>query len=126
MSMTDSIVPSPEERLATGWEPDLSPADTLVRRAVLVHASWATAVAEALGRPAASYPPVGGRASSASAGRSPTPSSCTRPLRDEAEYVEVLAQVSRLVPVGVPYFLVSPFPTPDLSAHGVVLIGHPR
>ena len=122
--MTDSIVPSPEERLATGWEPTLPPGDTLVRRAVLVHASWAVSVAEALGRPArrtrrwaGGY--IGER------GALTNPVVLTRPLRDEAEYAEVLGQVSQLVPAGVPYFLVSPFPTPDLSAHGLVLIGHP-
>lgn len=122
--MTDSIVPSPGEHLATGWEPDLPAADTLVRRAVLVHASWATAVAEALGRPVRRTRRWAG-AFIGERGALTNPVILTRPLRDEAEYVEVLAQISELVPVGVPYFLVSAFPTPDLSAHGLVLIGHP-
>ena len=89
-----------------------------------MHASWAVAVAEALGRPArrterwaGGY--IGER------GALTNPVVMTRPLRSEAEYAEVLDQVAQLLPDGVPYFLVSPFPTPDLSPHGLSLIGHP-
>ncbi|MFN8193422.1 MAG: hypothetical protein U0R80_03970 [Nocardioidaceae bacterium] len=122
--MTDSIVPPPEEHLATGWEPDLPASDTLVRRAVLVHASWAVAVAEALGRPhrhtdrwAGGW--IGDR------GPLTNPVVIVRPPRDEAEWADVLAEVHELVPAHVPYFLVSPFPTPDLSGQGLARIGHP-
>ena len=45
------MVPPEGEQLTTGWEPDLPPEDTLVRQAVLVHASWPVAVAGAAGRP---------------------------------------------------------------------------
>ena len=37
--------------LATGWEPDLAPADSLVRQAVLAHASWAIDAARRAGKP---------------------------------------------------------------------------
>ena len=45
------MVPPEGEHLTTGWEADLPPEDTLVRQAVLVHASWPVAVAGAAGRP---------------------------------------------------------------------------
>jgi GNAT superfamily N-acetyltransferase len=45
-----------------------------------------------------------------------------QPLTDPAE---VLAEVGALFPPSVPYFLVSPWPTPDLRGHGLTLLGHP-
>ena len=49
--MTSSIIPDENEHLMTGWEPDVPADDTLVRQAVLAHASWPVEVARALGRP---------------------------------------------------------------------------
>jgi hypothetical protein len=121
--MGDSVVPDEGEQLATGWEPDLDPADTLVRRAVLAHASWAAAVPEALGQAARrtdhwSGGHVGDR------GLLTNPVVVTSPLAAD-DWGGVLAQVAETLPPGVPYFLISPFPTPDLSGHGLVRIGHP-
>jgi hypothetical protein len=48
----------------------------------------------------------------------------TRPLPPE-EYAEVVAEVSRFFPARAPYFLLSPFPTPDLAPLGLAHIGHP-
>ena len=50
-AMTESIVPDAATELATGWEPDGAVADTLIRRAVHLHASWPVTVAQAIGRP---------------------------------------------------------------------------
>ena len=121
--MNDSIVAG-DEPVATGWEPNLPASDTLVRRAVMLHASWATAVAEALGRPtgrtdrwAAGF--IGER------GELTNPVFITQPLPDIEAYADVLAEVAEVIPVRCPCFLVSPFPTPDLSGLGLGLIGHP-
>jgi hypothetical protein len=122
--MGESILPDEEEHLATGWEPELSSSDTLLRRAVDVHASWAVAVPEALGRPFRRTPLwaggfVGER------GALTNPVFLRQPLLSIAEYADVVAEVGEMVPDGVPYFFVSPFPTPDLSGLGLALIGHP-
>lgn len=121
--MTESIIPAEGEHLSTGWEPEVPPDDTLVRRAVLVHASWAVTVPEALGRPAARTDRwaggfIGPR------GALTNPVVVVRPLAAE-EYADVLAEIDGTVPAPAPYFLLSPFPTPDLTGHGLVLLGHP-
>ncbi len=119
--MADSIEPDEGEHLATGWEPGLPATDTLVRRAVEVHASWLLAVAASLGRPSRRTDRWAG-AFVGERGSLTNPVVVTRPLAAE-EYAEVVAQVADLVPTGVPFFLVSPFPTPDLSPLGRQ---HPR
>ena len=121
--MTESILPGADEHLTTGWEPEAPATDTLVRRAVLVHASWAVAVARALGRPAVRTDTwaggfVGER------GALTNPVVVLQPL-DASAYAAVVAEAGELVPRGVPYFLLSPFPTPDLREHGLVKLGHP-
>jgi hypothetical protein len=122
--MTDSIVPRAEEHLATGWEADLPASDTLVRRAVLVHASWVVAVAGALGRPARRAPGwVGGYLGDRGALTNPV--ILTAPPADEAAYRTVLHEASDLIPSNVPYFFLSPFLTPDLAPLGLLKLGHP-
>jgi hypothetical protein len=119
--MSTSIVPSHDEHLTTGWEPDLPAGDTLLRRAVLAHASWPTSVAAAAGRPWRSGPMwaggwIGDR------GAMTNPVILMQPLtRPE----EVLADIGTLFPGHVPYLLVSAWPTPDLRPHGLGLVGHP-
>src|SRR5689334_5681197 len=49
--MSSSILPPQDEHLSTGWEPDVPAADSLVRQAVLAHASWAVAPARRAGQP---------------------------------------------------------------------------
>jgi hypothetical protein len=121
--MSDSIVPEEGERLVDGWEPDVPDSDTVVRRAVQVHASWGVAVAQSLGRPsrrtdrwAGGF--VGER------GALTNPVVITRPLAPE-DFADVVAEVADLVTGGAPYFLLSPFPTPDLAPWGLVKLGHP-
>jgi hypothetical protein len=95
----------------------------MVRRAVLVHASWAVTVAESLGRPARRTDRwaggwIGDR------GALTNPVVVTQPLAQD-DWPAVAGEVGQLLPAGVPYFLVSPFPTPDLAPLGLVRIGHP-
>lgn|SRR5690606_8936709 len=119
--MSTSILPPEDQHLATGWEPDAPAEDTLVRQAVLVHASWSTTVAAAAGRPARTGPRwaagwIGDR------GALTNPVVLRQPLTDPGE---VLAEIGTLFPPHVPYLLVSAWPTPDLRAHGLGLVGHP-
>ncbi|WP_214367654.1 GNAT family N-acetyltransferase [Pseudonocardia sp. H11422] len=115
------MTPAEDEHLTTGWEPDLAADDTLVRQAVLVHASWPVEVARAAGRPWRSGPRwaggwIGDR------GALTNPVVLVQPLtRPE----EILREVDELLPAHVPYLLISAWPTPDLSAYGLALLGHP-
>ncbi|HZC27261.1 MAG TPA: hypothetical protein VE287_09555 [Actinopolymorphaceae bacterium] len=119
--MTASIIPPEGVHLSTGWEPDVPADDTLVRQAVLVHASWAVEIARSRGRPARSGPDwaggwIGDR------GALTNWVVLLQPLTDAAR---VLAEVGDLLPPRVPYALVSPWPTPDLRTYGLALLGHP-
>ena len=118
--MAESIVPPSDEHLTDGWEPDLPADDTLVRQAVLVHASWPLDLATALHRPrrrtdhwAGAH--LGGRGALTNA------VVLLQPLADP----DVLGEVDEIVPPSVPYFLLSAWPTPDLTGQGLALLGHP-
>jgi GNAT superfamily N-acetyltransferase len=119
--MTESIIPSADEHLTTGWEPGLPADDTLVRRAILVHASWPLAVASALGRPCRRTDSWAG-AHLGDRGALTNPVFLLQPLSDPGTTV---AAIDDLLPSPLPYFLISPWPTPDLTRQGLVLLGHP-
>ena len=119
----DTVLPDPEEQLTTGWEPDVPAGDTLVRRSVLVHASWAVTVAESLGRPARRTDRWAG-GFIGERGSLTNPVVVLQPL-DASGWAEVIAEAGELVPPPVPFLLLSPFPTPDLRSHGLALVGHP-
>lgn len=119
--MSASILPPADQHLTTGWEPDLPAQDTLIRQAVLVHASWSTTVATAAGRPAFTDPRwaggwIGDR------GALTNPVVLLQPLTDPGG---VLAEIGNAFPPHVPYLLVSAWPTPDLRPYGLGLVGHP-
>jgi hypothetical protein len=120
-AMGDAIVPDASTHLATGWEPDAPVDDTLVRRAVHLHASWPTTVAQAIGRPwrwTADW--AGGFV--ADNGALSNPIVLLRPPDDIGTLLE---EVAELVPSGSPYFLLSPWQAHDLTPHGLVLLGYP-
>ena len=115
------MLPAEGEHLTTGWEPDLAPDDTLVRQAVLVHASWPVTVARGAGRPWFFGPRwaggwIGDR------GALTNPVVLVQPLTHPDE---TLREIGSLLPPQVPYLLISPWPTPDLRQHGLALLGHP-
>ncbi len=116
-----SLLPPEHERLTSGWEPDVPEDDTLVRQAVLVHASWAITLARKVGRPWRDEGAwAGGRVGDRGALTNWVV--LTRPTK----YLDaVLAEVAALFPPHVPYLLVSPWPTPDLRDLGLGLVGHP-
>lgn len=119
--MTTSIIPPEGEHLTTGWEPDLAADDTLVRQAVLVHASWPTTVARAAGRPWRVAPSwaggwIGDR------GALTNPVVLIQPLTHPQQ---ILDDIGSLFPPHAPYLLISAWPTPDLRPYGLALLGHP-
>ncbi|MEV6288798.1 hypothetical protein [Kribbella sp. NPDC051770] len=118
--MSSSILPPEGEHLATGWEPDLPADDSLVRQAVLAHASWAVAAARRADRPwyddaTWSGGILGDRGPITNwiIPKQPVPTQ------------DVIAAVDRELPRDVPYLFVSPWPTPDLTPYGLALAGHP-
>ena len=121
--MSESLAADPDEHLTDGWEPDTPESDTLVRAAVEIHAAWLAATAEAKGRPwrrtdswVGAY--IGDRGEL---------TNVVMPLRptDADGFATLLGEVAELVPPTAPYVLLSAFPTPDLSWHGLVRVGHP-
>lgn len=116
-----SLLPEKGEYLTTGWEPDVAPADSLVRQAVDAHASWTRALtAAARGTFAEGAGWRGGSGGGASALLNVAV--VTSPPHDWADTV---SSISAAYPEGVTAILISPFPTPDLSPHGFALVGHP-
>jgi hypothetical protein len=118
--MSDAVVPDATEHLTDGWEPDLAADDTLVRQAVLVHASWPVAVATSTGRPWHRDDRWSG-AWLGDRGAFTNIVVLTRPPNDPGA---VVADVNALIPSTVPFALLNPWPG-DLSASGLTLIGHP-
>lgn len=116
-----SILPPEGEHLTTGWEADLDPGDTLVRRAVSAFASFPVAVAQAAGRPWRQTPRWAG-AWLGDRGALTNTVALTQPTDDLAD---VVAEAADLIPPHVPYALMSPWPTSDLRPHGLALVGHP-
>lgn len=119
--MAGSILPSADEHLSNGWEPDLRVDDTLVRQAVLVHAAWPVEIAKHAGRPWRSTESWAG-AWIGDRGALTNVLVLVQPMTDPAG---VLAEIDDLYPPHVPYALISAWPTQDLRPHGLGLIGHP-
>jgi hypothetical protein len=119
--VSDSIQPDAEEGLATGWEPNLAPEDTLVRQAVHLHASWPIAVAKALGRPCRQTDDWAG-AFIADRGELANPVVLLRPPSDLGALV---AEVDAIVPATSPFFLLSAWQALDFAPYGLVRLGYP-
>ena len=111
------------EHLTHGWEPDLDPGDTLVRRFVLALADRAAALAEV----------VSGRrvrtdAFAAADPASPVLFDNAAVLLQPPEYVDLAETIRGIVASYPPerhFVLLSAFPTPDLRPFGLDLMGHP-
>lgn len=115
------MLPEEGEHLTTGWEEDVPPTDSLVRQAVLAHVSWARALTAAARGTFAEGPDwCAGRGGGASALLNWA--IVTSPPADWAQTVRA---VSTAYGSGVSAIVISPFPTPDLSTHGLALVGHP-
>jgi hypothetical protein len=116
-----SLLPDADQHLTSGWEPDVPAADSVVRQAVLVHASWTVATARALGK--ASHDGAewaGGHVGDAGALTNWVV--VKQPLLD---LDRVVTEARGLFPSGVPFLVVSAWPTSDLRHLGLSLVGHP-
>ncbi|GAB2586042.1 hypothetical protein [Kribbella endophytica] len=118
--MTSSILPPEDEHLTTGWEPDVPAADSLVRQAVLAHASWAVAAARRADRP---WYDGDTWAGGILGDRGPITNWIVP--KQPVDPAEVIASVARELPRDVPYLFVSAWPTHDLTPYGLALAGHP-
>jgi len=118
--MASSILPPEGETLATGWEPDLAPTDTLVRQAVLAHASWASEPARRAGKP---WYDGDTWAGGILGDRGPLTNWIVP--KQPVDPAEIIADAARELPNNVPYLYVSAWPTRDLREHGLALAGHP-
>lgn len=115
------MLPEEGEYLTTGWEVDLPAADSLVRQGVLAHVSWARALTTAArGDFAEGHGWCAGRGGGASALLNWA--IVTRPPRS---WASTMGALSAAYPDDVSAIVISPFPAPDLTAHGFELVGHP-
>ncbi len=115
------MLPETGEHLTNGWEPDLDAADSLVRQAVLAHVSWCRAVTRAARQEFVDEPGW-------CVGASGVPSALLNWVIVKApptDWATVVAAARASYPPGTEAFLISPFPTPDLTGLGLGLIGHP-
>src|SRR5882672_10395951 len=109
--------------LTTGWEADLPIADTVLRRFVFAHADRLCRLAAC----------TGGRTESWAGARlvdlaSPVPFDNAAVLLRPPTAVDlatVAARARSFFPAGRAWVLFSAWPTPDLSALGLRLVGHP-
>jgi hypothetical protein len=116
-----SMLPPTGEHLTNGWEEDLDPADSLVRQAVLAHVSWCKAITLASRRHVVDEPGW-------CAGAGPSPSAMLNWVivkRPTEHWRELVTAAAGAYEPGTEAFLISPFPTPDLTPLGLGLIGHP-
>jgi hypothetical protein len=113
----------PDEHLTDGWKPDTPDSDTWVRTAVGTHADWAVATAESKGRPWRRTD----RWAGTWIGDLGELTNTVLPLRpaDAEGFAGILDEVEQLVPPTAPFVMLSPFPTPDLTGHGLLRVGHP-
>ncbi|TCC05281.1 GNAT family N-acetyltransferase [Kribbella soli] len=118
--MASSILPPEGETLATGWEPDLAPADSLIRQAVLVHASWAVDAARRAGKPWYESDTWAGGI----LGERGALTNWVVP-KQPVDPAGIVAEVARELPGDAPYLFVSAWPTGDLRGSGLALAGHP-
>ncbi len=111
------------EHLTNGWEPELDPGDSLLRRFVLANADRATTLAELAGGRAMRTP-----AFAAADPESPVLFDNAAVLLQPGEYVDLASAIDEIVgfyPADRHFVVLSAFPTPDLGRHGLELMGHP-
>jgi GNAT superfamily N-acetyltransferase len=111
------------EVLTTGWEPSAPADDTITRRFVLAHARRLAAMAERTGGrqkwvPGARMTDLGSPCGHDNA------VIVTRPLT-EAEWPGLVTAATAFFPPSRWWVLLSVFPTPDLTDHGLSRVGHP-
>ena len=125
MTSTEYRTELPTEHLTTGWEAELDPADTVLRRFVLNLAEQFASVADATGGRAT-------RTAMLAAVDTGRPANfynsavLLQPPLDDRGWSDVLDSADDAFAGGSgTVFLWSPWPTPDLRGRGWTLTGHP-
>lgn len=119
--MSQTVVPAEGEQLTDGWDSMVGVEDTLVRRAVHLHASWLVTIARVTGRP---WRHTDSWAGAFLAERGEL-SNAVVLLRPPTDVAALVAEVDEVVPRTSTYFLLSPWLHVDLARQGLVLVGHP-
>lgn len=118
-----TVTTTPATSSTTGWETDLPVGDTLLRRFVFAHSDRLARTAQA----------CGGRTESSAGAVFADPASSfpfdnavvlLRPPT-AVDLATLTAQARTFFPADRPWVLLSVWPTPDLSALGLRLVGHP-
>jgi hypothetical protein len=109
--------------LETGWGPQVPPGDTVLRDYVDSSVRYLVDVGLAVGAATVEDDAVAGAHHGA-----PFPFAnmniARRPLSDP-EWTATVGRLRAAYPAGMPFVIVSPFPTPDLAPLGFTLVGHP-
>ena len=109
--------------LTTGWEPDLAADDSLLRRFVLANVERSAFLAHSVGGASRRWDDV-----AVADPASPVLFDNLVALLQPPEYIDIRAAVQRAIEFYPPerhFLLLSAWPTPDLSAQGLELMGHP-
>ncbi len=112
-----------DEHLTHGWEPDTDPADSILRAFVLSTADVTAWIAEQTGGRTRRWDDV-----AAADAQSPVFFDNYAVLLTPPAYTdldEVATRLSAFYPPERHWVLLSVWPTPDLTGHGFVLMGHP-
>lgn len=111
------------EHLTHGWEPELAPDDSLLRRFVLANADRAAALAAMTGGQSRRTDAI-----ALADPASPVFFDNAAVLLQPPEYIDLPDAISAMLdfyPADRHFVLLSAFPTPDLTAYGLELMGHP-
>ena len=115
-----SAAPTP---LEDGWQSATPTGDSITRDFVDSTATYLTSIGRAVGAVVVDDGDIAGAHHGA-----PFPFVnmvvARRPIA-ETEWPDRLARIRAVFPTGRPFVVTSPFPTPDLSADGFTLLGHP-
>lgn len=115
------MLPEEGEYLTTGWEPELDPADSVMRQGILAHVSWARALSTAARSPFVDEP--GWCAGSGGAASAMLNWAIVK--QPPSDWAMTVHDITASYPAGTAAIVISPFPTPDLTPHGLGLVGHP-
>lgn len=116
-----SLLPDDDEFLEDGWSPNLFAGDSVVRQAVMVHAAWATELARSIDRPWHD----GDHWAAGNGSDRGVFSNWAMLKQPGLDLAQVVTEIADVYPAGEPYILMSPWPTGDLTALGLQLLGHP-
>jgi hypothetical protein len=116
-----TMLPEQGEYLTTGWEPDLDPADSVIRQGIDAHVSWARALTEAARGRFVERPGW----CAGSGGTTTALLNLVVVRQPPSDWSALVEDVCTAYQGPASFMVLSPFPTPDLSGLGLGLVGHP-